>query len=589
MEFESKTKHPAQRDWPFISKGEKSAVRPQQPLARFLNKVFLFFLLVSVGLIAIRWFGQTAITADDFDALNRTEKIACLAALSEIDSKSIAVCVRGICDRDVGVGFFSYQKLIRCQNRWLVEPRKSRMLRNRELIEQLLELASNFEGEPNVSDLMDSSHARSVRKTWVLDLLRQTWNSIDGRKATGAEWMRERIATAVSDLSVDHLVAFPERNDTQQGAFDGEEVNRFFAWNGVEQLRGVSVGPIPSPVGFQSQPSLIQSMRDQIAAQPIVGASIYDGVIQDGSGMRTPSSLAVPNGEVELANATLPLRQSLDNGVSTEIDNKSLTKLEALPFGVAPNLRSVTSTRDKNTQSVDRFLGTGVVEQGAIRLADHEIDAGDTFFNGASAPSDLELASWQSRGKISESEDVAKAFGESLEGEDSATIARTSSSSIRDASKFADQLTGTDLRLQKSLNARVASFSSLANYDDCTVIQWLGSDHDGFREVAKEELAKRGLQDSEIDLVAFYVRADVEQRLGLVRFVASSPKANLKLWIPLFFRAASRDFKIQVIEILDQSNREAIDECLKLQLGEEADSIVAEKIRAQLPLRKLTP
>lgn len=124
--------------------------------------------------------------------------------------------------------------------------------------------------------------------------------------------------------------------------------------------------------------------------------------------------------------------------------------------------------------------------------------------------------------------------------------------------------------------------SALANHDTWSVVQWLVSDHRGFREIASEELTRRGYTSSEIGLARRYMREDLEYRLKFVGWVAESSQADPEMWAPLFFRSASRDFKLAAGLVLCRSRRQSVQVWIRKHVEIETDELVAAKLAQQL-------
>ena len=134
--------------------------------------------------------------------------------------------------------------------------------------------------------------------------------------------------------------------------------------------------------------------------------------------------------------------------------------------------------------------------------------------------------------------------------------------------------TALDRRLQESTKR-----TSLASFDDATVVQWLVSDHAGFQQLARKELRYRGYREQEVKAAEQYFLGSLDERLATVHWVATSAEASLELWLPLFFRSNSREFKLAAASILANANQDKITRWLFKQADSEPDMKVAERMR----------
>ena len=125
---------------------------------------------------------------------------------------------------------------------------------------------------------------------------------------------------------------------------------------------------------------------------------------------------------------------------------------------------------------------------------------------------------------------------------------------LRELPEASSRLEGMDARLGHR-EAEADSTASghervLSKHGDWEVIQWLGSDHEGFQKLAVEELSRRGLTPSTILLAKRFVTQDLGSQLQIVNWVANSQEGEPKFWAPFFFKMKSREFKLASVEIL---------------------------------------
>lgn len=127
----------------------------------------------------------------------------------------------------------------------------------------------------------------------------------------------------------------------------------------------------------------------------------------------------------------------------------------------------------------------------------------------------------------------------------------------------------------------------LSQYGDWEVIQWLGSDHQGFQKLAVEELSHRGLTPSTILLAKRFVTQDLGSQLQIVNWVANSQEGEPKFWAPFFFKMKSREFKLASVEILARSPRQGVQQWLVDHAKNESDAIVVQRIRTSMAVEDL--
>ena len=286
---------------------------------------------------------------------------------------------------------------------------------------------------------------------------------------------------------------------------------------------GLSIAGVPpeaETVGDHSQPrfpvALSQpSITSDLAAQPI------------------PASFSV-----SLASGNAKWIDS-DTTATVQIDNESHVGLSALPFGKAPELKSVED---------DRVL------------------AGSLVGIESSNPS----RSYQ--GDRSEDGMTTGAFVDAGEFKDGVVLAGAMLA-IDTGNDDVDAI-GGDQRLQDSVER-----TSLASFDEATVVQWLASDHVGFQQLARKELRCRGYDQREVMAAEQYVLGSLDERLSTVQWVATSADASLELWLPLFFRSNSREFKLAAVSILSEASRGEVTGWLSRHADIEPDAIVAERIK----------
>lgn len=292
---------------------------------------------------------------------------------------------------------------------------------------------------------------------------------------------------------------------------------------------GLSIEGVPpeaEAIGDHSQPqfpvALSQpSITSDLAAQPIPASF----------------SVSLASGNAKWIDSDTKCEE--DTIATAQIDNESHVGLSALPFGKAPELKSVE---------------------------DERVIAGSLI--GIESPKP-----WRSyQGDRSEDGMTTGAFVDAGESKGGVVLAGAMVS-IDTGNDDVDAI-GGDQRLQDSVER-----TSLASFDEATVVQWLASDHVGFQQLARKELRCRGYDQVEVMSAEQYVLGSLDERLSTVQWVATSADASLELWLPLFFRSNSREFKLAAVSILSEVGRGEVTGWLSRHADIEPDAIVAERIK----------
>ncbi|MDB4809673.1 hypothetical protein OAH34_00605 [bacterium] len=132
------------------------------------------------------------------------------------------------------------------------------------------------------------------------------------------------------------------------------------------------------------------------------------------------------------------------------------------------------------------------------------------------------------------------------------------------------------------VDLRAAQESPFQNHDQVRVMQWLGSDHEGFRELAERELQNRGLAEKEILAAREFLVGDLANQLAVVNWVAGSDEVDPKTWATLLFQGSSRELKLEVVNVLKENRGDSLANWLQPLLLEEQDPAVLQSIRRAL-------
>lgn len=162
---------------------------------------------------------------------------------------------------------------------------------------------------------------------------------------------------------------------------------------------------------------------------------------------------------------------------------------------------------------------------------------------------------------------------------------------LRELPEASSRLEGMDARLGHR-EAEADSTASghervLSKHGDWEVIQWLGSDHEGFQKLAVEELSHRALTPSTILLAKRFVTQDLGSQLQIVNWVANSQEGEPKFWAPFFFKMKSREFKLASVEILARSPRQCVQQWLFDHAKKESDAVVVQRIHTSMAVEEL--
>ena len=152
-------------------------------------------------------------------------------------------------------------------------------------------------------------------------------------------------------------------------------------------------------------------------------------------------------------------------------------------------------------------------------------------------------------------------------------------SEVPDASRFEQLEALLEQRESEAHSTPSGRERVLSKHGDWEVIQWLGSDHQGFQKLAVEELSHRGLTPSNILVAKRFVTQDLGSQLQIVDWVANSKEVEPKFWAPFFFKMKSRKFKLASVEILANSPRRCVRQWLVDHAKNESDAIVVRGIR----------
>lgn len=121
--------------------------------------------------------------------------------------------------------------------------------------------------------------------------------------------------------------------------------------------------------------------------------------------------------------------------------------------------------------------------------------------------------------------------------------------------------------------------SAMEAYADQSVMYWLNAEHPKLREQAKLELMSRGYGESQIGLAASLAHPDAKVRLSLVDQIVQSPQVDPRPWLWMLVRDSDRDVRFKVLSILATMNEPETRNRLQAAVAEEADPLIATRIR----------
>lgn len=295
-----------------------------------------------------------------------------------------------------------------------------------------------------------------------------------------------------------------------------------------DRLSDSSNGGLSSAVG----PSQAEDVGDHNQWQLSVALD-QPSITSDSAAQPIPASFSVPlvSGDAKWIDS--------DTTATVQIDDESEVGLSVLPFGKAPKLKSVADVPGPSSALV-----------------------------GIESPKPR--GSFQ--GDRSEAVIAMGAFVDA--GESTGEVVLAGAMLSIDPDRDDVDATDGDQRLQNSDER-----TSLASFDEASVVQWLASDHVGFQRLARRELQCRGFGQQEVMAAEQYVLGSLDERLSIVQWAATSADASLGLWLPLFFRSNSREFKLAVVSILSRASRGQVIGWLTIHAEVEPDVIVAERMK----------
>ncbi|MEM9587275.1 MAG: HEAT repeat domain-containing protein [Planctomycetota bacterium] len=122
----------------------------------------------------------------------------------------------------------------------------------------------------------------------------------------------------------------------------------------------------------------------------------------------------------------------------------------------------------------------------------------------------------------------------------------------------------------------------LTAYTDGSVIRLLGSRQLEQRQAARDELARRGLSENEIQMANRVGQGNVVSRLALIDELASNAGANPLPWLMILLEDPHRNVRMKVISVLMTWQDVEVKQRLRMHLAKESDPFVVQRLKRHL-------
>jgi hypothetical protein len=123
------------------------------------------------------------------------------------------------------------------------------------------------------------------------------------------------------------------------------------------------------------------------------------------------------------------------------------------------------------------------------------------------------------------------------------------------------------------------------NADVATVVQSLAHSDQALQDQAKTELARRGLNASEISMASRIATGSTQAKIDLVASISESTQMDPRPWLLLLLEDHNREVRLRAVSALAALKEPWVQQQLKQRMVNEKDQTVAFRIRRVLNLR----